>query len=1415
LGCDVEAQRSLDVSASSPANATTAVCLQEAELIAGRYRVEQQLAVGGMGEVLAVLDTSTGRRLALKRLLKTNDAQLTRMFEGEYHALVGLKHPRIIEVLGYGIAGARPYYTMELLDGSDLRNLAPLPYKRACRYLRDIASSLALLHSRRLLHRDVSPRNVRVTSDDRCKLIDFGAMAGFGIMEVVVGTPPYLPPEAVKRVPLDHRADLYALGAVGYWLLTGKHAFPARTIRELPALWTAGTQRPAEALALHEQTVASEEHLPPIPKALDELVMSLLTPDPLGRPASAMEVIDRLNILAELEPEQDVLSARSYLHGAQTVGRGREQGRLRRRLDRCLDGTGASVLIDAVPGMGSTRLISEIALRAQLVGATSVVVDAKLHEGVYGVTNALIDQLLIALPQQSVTAAGVHSAALARFSTLLAARLPPAPEIGPLPQGELRRRIQDALAGWLFAIASHTPLVLAIDNAQQLDEGSAALLATIARGARYHAILLIVARKALVTQAGVAQTDATHPAAIAMRAIEESGAAIELRGLSREEVHELLQGVFGDVPNIGRLAEWLHSLSGGNPQACMDLARHLVESQVIRFGEGVWVLPQELLPGELPGNLEQALDARLSRLSVQARRLAEALCVHRGSLSLERCERIAHAEGIAEPKRALEALMREDVLVQSRLVKDETAYHFGHESVRERIYQSLPDARRAALHLHLGRLLSIQDGRDLNAMLEAGWHLLHGGAEREGADLLAEAGTSLTHGADELAGSVPALRAALEVFRRQKRSTHEQIRVLAPLAIAGFRVDRRLATEYGDEAIAMFRDVIGLNIAARLRPLLGRKLSLYLGLASGVVRALSSHGVKGVAVFRHTVSTFFTCVVSLAGAATICFDIERTKRCVQAIEPLAALGDDHPAGISYRFAKALSRLPEDRVAEVASECRQIIARLNDASRPVKGLPQDSRLLLIGGSWYALGAMECFRDGSYALQCAEQLDAMGLRLYAMAGDQVRTMYHALRGDIARAKQYRERVEMHAIQAGSGWQVEVWSPCGTTLVFTLTRDVIGIKRVAEELDRLVKEIPTLRRHHQLARGVYHELQGDLQVAVEIRQAVLEAAAPRAFIGWPPTVGSHAATLTALGRPAEAKQHLQVVLDHMTEADEPYIAMYQKIFTSLAIADAALGDFDAATTRLDALIEKHGPAEGPLTMGNLHAARVRVALMMNDLSGAQQHLTAMERWLRPSGNPALIGQCERLRRELLRLMDHDALPAAGNANAAGLATMRSELDTLRSVLGQCSENNERWTRALELIVTWAHGMSGYLFMYQPGDDRVRVAASTGSSSDVPLPSQLEDEVLCALHATRDDEDEATSAVAAADVGLLGEHRRERIVLEGVTYRVFVLTTFENQKLRLVGAAAVREGDSPITPPSARLLDAIARSIFEGANG
>ncbi|HZO11690.1 MAG TPA: serine/threonine-protein kinase, partial [Polyangiaceae bacterium] len=259
--------------------------------IDGRYRVLEQLGEGGMGIVYRVIDESTGDHVALKKLMFKRRRSRNRelRFRREYHTMAGLLHPCIVRVLNYGVDASGPYYTMELLEGGDLRDLGTVDIATSCSLLRDVASALAFLHARRLLHRDVGLRNVRRADDGRAKLIDFGVLATAGVSGEVVGTAPYVPPEVILGAPLDHRSDLYALGALAYRMLTSRHAYPAQRFDELRSVWRTPPAQPSA-------------YRPNLPVALDDLVMSLLSRDPLARPASAAEVIDKLDAIAHLQP---------------------------------------------------------------------------------------------------------------------------------------------------------------------------------------------------------------------------------------------------------------------------------------------------------------------------------------------------------------------------------------------------------------------------------------------------------------------------------------------------------------------------------------------------------------------------------------------------------------------------------------------------------------------------------------------------------------------------------------------------------------------------------------------------------------------------------------------------------------------------------------------------------------------------------------------------------------------------------------------------------------------------------------------------------------------------------------------------------------------------------------------------------
>jgi serine/threonine-protein kinase len=217
------------------------------QIIDGRYQVVSVIGEGGMGTVYEVRHTTLGRRFALKVLRRDiADAEHIARFIQEAKAAAGIGHPNIVAVSDFGelsIGGASPvpFFVMEYLSGVSLaallRSEKTLPPVRAAEIVRQCAAGLAAAHAAGVIHRDLKPDNVFLTrSSDRefVKLLDFGVakMVGAGRLTragMVFGTPHYMSPEQAAGQPVDHRADIYALGVILYEMLAGKVPFEADT----------------------------------------------------------------------------------------------------------------------------------------------------------------------------------------------------------------------------------------------------------------------------------------------------------------------------------------------------------------------------------------------------------------------------------------------------------------------------------------------------------------------------------------------------------------------------------------------------------------------------------------------------------------------------------------------------------------------------------------------------------------------------------------------------------------------------------------------------------------------------------------------------------------------------------------------------------------------------------------------------------------------------------------------------------------------------------------------------------------------------------------------------------------------------------------------------------------------------------
>jgi len=248
----------------------------------GRYRVVSILGTGGMGEVFRARDDELDRDVAVKVLPQgaVEDSSARARFEREARAIAALSHPNILTIHDFGTSGEHAYAVMELLDGESLRHClrrGPLPWREALRIAHQVACGLAAAHDRSIVHRDIKPGNIHLTSTGQVKILDFG-IARFQELQgesessaarrtrtgAVMGTASYMSPEQARGERVDGRSDLFSLGRVPYEILTGRRPFRRKT---LSATLLAITSQPPPPVRDADSQ---------IPVAVEALVMACL-----------------------------------------------------------------------------------------------------------------------------------------------------------------------------------------------------------------------------------------------------------------------------------------------------------------------------------------------------------------------------------------------------------------------------------------------------------------------------------------------------------------------------------------------------------------------------------------------------------------------------------------------------------------------------------------------------------------------------------------------------------------------------------------------------------------------------------------------------------------------------------------------------------------------------------------------------------------------------------------------------------------------------------------------------------------------------------------------------------------------------------------------------------------------------------
>lgn len=276
----------------------------------GPYEILRVIGEGSMSTLYLARHRQLKRIVALKRLKPhAQSDELSARFEREMRLASQLVHPNLITILDHGRAtGGGFYYTMEYIHGLTLSQWieghGPVAPHRALRLLRQICAGVAVMHERKLLHRDIKPDNVMAYAAhddyDLIKLLDFGLIKDLDLTASrdltrdvrVLGTPAFMAPERLLDPRLvDPRTDLYGIGCIAFYLLTGRKPFEARLDSDL-----------AQQVLHVEAPLVSTESDFPIPEALDRLVADALAKDMTQRPASARAMIEILDGIAGQMP---------------------------------------------------------------------------------------------------------------------------------------------------------------------------------------------------------------------------------------------------------------------------------------------------------------------------------------------------------------------------------------------------------------------------------------------------------------------------------------------------------------------------------------------------------------------------------------------------------------------------------------------------------------------------------------------------------------------------------------------------------------------------------------------------------------------------------------------------------------------------------------------------------------------------------------------------------------------------------------------------------------------------------------------------------------------------------------------------------------------------------------------------------
>ena len=1109
-------------------------------MVDGRYRLEAVLGRGGMAIVCRAFDEVEEKTVALKQLLPTSNelqrSQQIELFAREYRTLAQLSHPSVIRVFAYGVDESGPYYTMELLGGSDLATLAPVSWRAACSYMRDICSCLALLHSRHLLHRDVSPRNVRCMGE-RAKLLDFGAMTAMGPVTHVIGTPALVAPEILDDQSLDGRYDLYALGGTLYWALTKRHAYPASSLSELVGLRDRPPPRPPSEFA--------ED----IPEALDKLVLSLLAAQTEARPRNAAEVMEALSNIAGLDTDELLHVPLAYLTTPSLVGRESELERIRGKMERVCSGGSVVLQLTGEAGVGCSRLLDAAVLEGRLVGARVIRVEVQVNSRtVEDLARHILSRASDVMPDVTIE---VTDPPLRENNDAAKIRL----------SARLRMFVEQA--------CKRGPVVIAVDGAERLELAGQALLAALPLAAKQNLAVVFTMR------AGAALDPS-------MRALD-SRKVIELGNLNEAQTESLLRSVFGDVPGLPSVSAGIHELSAGNPAATLELAQHLVDTGRAKYALGGWVLPGRLARADLPSAWANAIDARLEALSPVAREVAESFAFAENYGDISEHYHLLTSHGSMERQ----AAALDELLASGLLLLEEKQYAFANAAYGERLRVQCNADRKRAIHGRLSLALATA-GQD---PIDVAQCQLRAERPQQAIDTLLtslEAGSRWETAPDHYA---PVLLAAIDACKSLGRPKRERFRLQRELLQVGEHLGVGGMREYFLEVIAQLELESGLafcrdeqapseDATARLQYAFTKAQARFDALPEDERIMPPAQAIQALALTCRQASAF----------ASVAMDPVLLKA-IPSLEPFRMLSPALEATLDGTF-PAVMNLQAGRFEQARVCFHRTLDRLLQPDKA--GLDDDYHAWAISALRYALGHVDAGLGVRTALDYANELEA--LDAWVICAWDIRNAYYQRFGDWHQAEKCRYQIERLRVESGRRPPMVDTSARLELDAGMHAGDLTAVKRAMERLKELIELHPGYEPYKYFGPACMALIRGQYISALELGEQTLSMLTVGEHRTWPWAANCILRALNGLGRFESAKAR---GLEFLKQAQDAELwVMAQHIAVPLALAEAELGETDVALERMEeGIVYREQLGCRGLNLGWIYEARARLAILMRD--------------------------------------------------------------------------------------------------------------------------------------------------------------------------------------------------------------------------